>query len=99
MQQSDVGDSSESGNDTKSDQESSDQAKSDQESSEQAKSDQAKSNKANSTVAKPTEPDFFGDQYATDDFPSQTVSGFWPRIVFYCVCVSIVSECNFQKPA
>uniref|UniRef100_A0A8C1NUT3 alpha-N-acetylgalactosaminide alpha-2,6-sialyltransferase n=1 Tax=Cyprinus carpio TaxID=7962 RepID=A0A8C1NUT3_CYPCA len=68
LQQSDVGDSSESGNDTKSDQESSDQAK----------SDQAKSNKANSTisslktVAKPTEPDFFGDQYATDDFPSQT---------------------------
>jgi len=23
---------------------------------------------------KPTEPDFFGDRYATDDFPSQTVS-------------------------
>lgn len=44
-----------------------------------AKSDQANLN-TNSikpmpkNETKPTEPDFFGDRYATDDFPSQTVS-------------------------
>ncbi len=27
-------------------------------------------------MAKPTEPDFFGDRYTTDDIPSQTVSVF-----------------------
>lgn len=28
-------------------------------------------------MAKPTEPDFYGDRYTTDDIPSQTVSVFW----------------------
>ncbi|XP_016101802.1 alpha-N-acetylgalactosaminide alpha-2,6-sialyltransferase 2-like, partial [Sinocyclocheilus grahami] len=58
LQQSSLRDSSESGNDTKSD---------------QATSDKAKSIISSlKPVAKPTEPDFFGDWYATDDVPSQT---------------------------
>ncbi|XP_026078192.1 alpha-N-acetylgalactosaminide alpha-2,6-sialyltransferase 2-like [Carassius auratus] len=63
LQQSDPQDSLESGNDIM---------------SNKAKSDHAKNDTANATiislkpVAKPTEPDFFGDRYATEDFPSQT---------------------------
>lgn len=68
LQKSDVQDSSESGND--------------------AKSDQAKSiTNSSKPVVKPTEPDFFGDRYATDDIPSQTVSVFGPSIVS-CLLVS-----------
>ncbi|XP_073683916.1 alpha-N-acetylgalactosaminide alpha-2,6-sialyltransferase 2 [Garra rufa] len=51
LQKSDLRDSSESGNNTK--------------------SDQSRSNPLK-PVVKPTEPDFFGDQYAKDDIPSQT---------------------------
>lgn len=59
VQQSDLKDSSESEN--------------------SAKSDQANLNTSSlkpmpKNEAKPTEPDFFGDRYAMDDFPSQTVS-------------------------
>ncbi|XP_058649826.1 alpha-N-acetylgalactosaminide alpha-2,6-sialyltransferase 2 [Onychostoma macrolepis] len=58
LQKSDVQDSSESENDAK---------------SNQAKSNQAKSiTNSSKPVAKPTEPDFFGDRYTTDDIPSQT---------------------------
>lgn len=49
-----------------------------QNSGNDAKSDKAKSVTISlKPVAKPTELDFFGDRYATDDIPSQTVSVFW----------------------
>lgn len=59
VQQSDLEDSSESENSAKSDQ-------------ANLNTNSLKPMPKNET--KPTVPDFFGDRYATDDFPSQTVS-------------------------
>ncbi len=51
--------------------------KSDVQDSSESGNDAKSITNSSKPMAKPTEPDFFGDRYTTDDIPSQTVSVFW----------------------